>query len=89
MENENVVVVEEYELPGGKKKLFKWAKFLAWVSIVIALTSPVLGAGVGILAMSMAEEENVDEVYTVSYIGIGIGTFFFIVDIALNIANLF
>ena len=89
MENENVVVIEENDVVEGKKNSFHWGKFWSWSSIVFSVILPVVGLGLGILAVSMTDEENVDEIYNVALVGVGIGAFFFIVDLVLGLVNLF
>lgn len=89
MENENVVVIEENDVVEGKNSSFHWGKFWAWSSIVFSVILPVVGLGVGILALSMTDEENVDEIYNVALVGVGIGAFFFTLDLVLGLVNLF
>jgi hypothetical protein len=89
MEKNGIVIIEEKGSTEEKKGLFHWAKLWAWSSIILAVASPVIGAGIGILAISMATEENADEVNIVSAIGIGIGSFFFILDLLLKFVKLF
>ena len=88
MEDNNVVIIEENEIVKGKKANFHWGKFWAWTSIFLSVLIPVVGGGVAILAMSMTDEENVDEINIVSSIGLGIGAFFFILDVVLELINL-
>lgn len=89
MEEKDVVIIEENGFTEAKSTTFHWAKLWAWSSLILGVAIPVVGVGVGILANSMATEENYDEVYTVSTIGIAIGGFFAILDLVLNLLALF
>ena len=84
MEENDVVVIEENGFTETKNTTFHWAKLWAWSSILLSVAIPMVGVGVGILALSMATEENYDEVYTASIVGMGIGGFFVILDVLLN-----
>ena len=89
MEENNVVVIEENSLVEEKTKSFYWEKLWAWSSLILAAISPLIGIGVGMMAISMSNEEHYDEVYTVSLIGMGIGGFMFVLDLLLNFVSLF
>jgi hypothetical protein len=84
MEENGVVIIEENGSVEAKKSAFHWAKLWAWSTLVLALVIPVVSLGVGILALSMTTEDNNDEVYAVSIIGMGIAAFFVILDFVLN-----
>ena len=84
MEENDVIAIEENGLVETKKTTFHWAKLWAWSSIILSTMIPVVGIGLGILSLSMVTEENYDEVYTVSIIGMGIGGFFVLLDVILN-----
>ena len=89
MEENNVVVIEENSLAEKKTKNFYWEKVWAWSSLILSAISPLIGIGVGMMAISMSNEEHYDEVYTVSLIGMGIGGFMFVLDLLLNFVSLF
>lgn len=89
MENNNEKEFEENGLTTEKKSNFSWDKFWAWSSLFIAVTIPLVGVGVGILANSMATEENKKEVFIVSLVGICMGGFFALLDLMLEFVSLF
>ena len=78
---ENGLVESENE---KKRYVFSWRKLCCWFALLAAVTSPVIGIGLGLICISCATEDEKAEVSVISYIAIAIGLFFVVYDVVMN-----
>ena len=76
---EEVEYIEEDETIDNSYH-FSWRKMFAWVSILMALSSPLIAIGVSLICMNTASPKEKKEVSILCYIACGISAFLLIFD---------
>ena len=60
---------------------FSWRKLCSWISLVLVLSSPLIGIGLSIMCISNASEDEREEVSVLSYIVFMVGIMLLATDL--------